>query len=195
MPGTCSFTTKRLIDVFIYTQYAHKPNEKRQRQFKECLSQVFGKTNLLTYMFLVEVWQLSLLFVNAGRVIADWFGSYCSAHSITPDVLRSLRDEHSGLGIVERVADRRARVFREKTEELAMKLWIDDGRPDGGPSQFLLIAHNGHGKTMKLPCKLDQRFTSFRLHVGRIDHCKQDVCRERNRERDDRSFGPHVICS
>ena len=32
----CPFTRKRLIDVFLYTQYAHQPDERRAREFQEC---------------------------------------------------------------------------------------------------------------------------------------------------------------
>ena len=29
------FTQRRLIDVFVYTQYAHQPDERRERQYRE----------------------------------------------------------------------------------------------------------------------------------------------------------------
>ena len=44
----CTFSRKRLIDVFIYTQYAHQPSDKRTRQFCECLATVHGKKDLFT---------------------------------------------------------------------------------------------------------------------------------------------------
>lgn len=138
--GTCTFTTKRLIDVFLYTQYAHQPDDKRQRQFTECLNQVHGQNSLLTWMFFTEIWRCSLEIGNAGKVIAAWFKRYCEHHGVAPDVLNSLRHGHSGLGASEKEEDRKARLFREKTEELAMDLWKQNGRPEGGPTQFLLMA-------------------------------------------------------
>lgn len=138
--GACTFTTQRLIDVFLYTQYAHQPDEKRQRQFLECLSHVHGKRGLLTWMFLCEIWKCSLLIGNAGRLIAAWFGRYCEHHGLSPDVLNSLRHDHSGIGRAEKEDNRKARLFREKAEELAMELWKQHGRPEGGPAQFLLVA-------------------------------------------------------
>lgn len=135
-----TFTVKRLIDVFLYTQYAHQPDEKRQRQFTECLQQVGGKRNFLTWLFLTEVWTCGLKIRNVGRVIADWFRRYCDHQKITPDVLNSLRSEHKGLGTEEKQAARRARLFREKVEELEVELWKQAGRPEGGPVQFRLRA-------------------------------------------------------
>lgn len=137
---TITFSAKRLIDVFLYTQYAHQPDEKRQRQFTECLQQVGGKRNFLTWLFLKEVWTCGLEIGNAGRVIAGWFKRYCDHHGITPDVLNSLRAEHTGLGTAEKEDARKARLFREKVEELELELWRQAGKPEGGPVQFRLVA-------------------------------------------------------
>ncbi|MCA9112099.1 MAG: DUF2934 domain-containing protein [Planctomycetaceae bacterium] len=135
-----TFTTKRLIDVFLYTQYAHQPDERRQRQFKECLQQVGGQSNFLTWQFLTEVWCCALEIGNAGRIIAQWFSRYCDHHCVAPDVLNSLRTEISGLGSAEKKEVREARLFQEKVEELAMELWREAGEPEGGPVQFRLLA-------------------------------------------------------
>jgi len=135
-----TFTTKQLIDVFLYTQYAHQPSEKCQRQFNTCLQQVNGERELLTYMFLSELWKCGLEIVNVGGVIADWFKRYCDHHGITPDVLNSLRDEHPGLGTAEKKEAIKDRLFREKVEELELELWKQAGKPEGGPVQFRLRA-------------------------------------------------------
>lgn len=138
--ANCTFTIKRLIDVFLYTQYAHQPDEKRQRQFNECLGQVHGQRSLLTWLFLTEIWRCSLMIGNAGRVITRWYKCYCDHHGVSPEVLTSLRDNHPGLGATEKRDARNARLFREKTEELALEFWKQHGRPEGGPTQFLLMA-------------------------------------------------------
>ena len=135
-----TFSTKRLIDVFLYTQYAHQPEEKRQRQFTECLDQVGGKLNFLTWLLLREVWKCSLKIANAGPVIANWFNRYCDHHGVTPDILQSLKAQHTGLGTSEKKEVRKARLFREKVEELELELWKHAGKPEGGPVQFRLIA-------------------------------------------------------
>lgn len=140
--GTCTFKVKRLIDVFLYTQYHHQPDEKRQRQFEECLAELKGKRALLTWLFLTEIWRLSLEIINAGRIISWWFQHYCDHYAISPDVPNSLRDNHAGLGAAEKEEDRRARLFQEKVEQLANCLWEEAGQPSGGQSQFLLVARD-----------------------------------------------------
>jgi Protein of unknown function (DUF2934) len=134
--GKCTFTTKRLIDVFLYTQYAHQPSDERQRQFGECLQEVQGRRPVLTWMFLTEIWKCSLEIGNAGRIISGWFHRYCDHHGIVPDVLNSLRDDHTGLGVAEKAAEQRDRLIREKVEELATELWKQNGRPEDGPALF-----------------------------------------------------------
>jgi hypothetical protein len=138
--GACTFTTRLLIDVFLYTQYAHQPNADRQRQFEECLAELNGKRDLLTWMFLTQMWKLALAIGNVGRVIARWFTHYCEHHGISPDVLNSLRDQHSGLDAVEKDEERRARLFQEKTVQLADELWQLDGCPNGGSALYLARA-------------------------------------------------------
>jgi hypothetical protein len=140
--GTCTFKVKRLIDVFLYTQYHHQPDEKRQRQFGECLAEVQGKRAILMWLFLTEMWKLSLEIGNAGRIISGWFQHYCDHHAVSPDVPNSLRDHHAGLGAAEKEDDRQARLFQEKVEQLATALWEEAGQPAGGQSQFLVVARD-----------------------------------------------------
>jgi len=147
--GSCTFTTKRLIDVFLYTQYAHQPNEERQRQFEACLAELHGKRAVLTWMFLTEMWKCALDIGNAGRQIAWWFEHWCRHHKVSPDVLNSLRDDHAGLGAGEKEADKQQRLFREKFEQLAADLWEQAGRPTGGPSQFLAAASAQLGRRLQ----------------------------------------------
>jgi hypothetical protein len=147
--GTHTFTAKRLIDVFLYTQYAHPPSKQRQRQFNECLSQLQGKRSLLTGMFLLELIKCSALIIRAGRRIAHWFSLYCDHHGVTPDILNSLRLDHPGLGAAEKEEARRERLFQEKAEELAMELWKQHDRPEGGPTQFLLMAREQLGSALE----------------------------------------------
>jgi hypothetical protein len=144
-----TFTTKLLIDVFLYTQYAHQPNPQRQREFEACLAELNGKRAVLTWLFLTEIWNLALEIGNAGNVIAWWFKHYCQHHRDWPDVLKSLRDHHAGLGAGEKEEDRRERLFQDEAEQLATDLWKQAGEPAGGPSQFLASARNKLGQVMK----------------------------------------------
>lgn len=41
-----SFDRKRLLDIFIYTQYAHQPDKRRGGQYRDCLLDVGGNESL-----------------------------------------------------------------------------------------------------------------------------------------------------
>lgn len=138
--GDCTFTRKRLIDVFVYTQYAHQPDERRQRQFGECLKEVNDLKPVLTWLFLTEMWKACLKIKCAGKVIAGWFDRYCEHHGVSHDIHPSVAESNPGIGAKEKEADRKARLIREKAETLAADIWRQQGSPPGGPAQFLYAA-------------------------------------------------------
>jgi len=131
-----TFTRKRLIDVFLYTQYAHQGDRKRERQYAECLAQVNQKRGLLFWVFLMSMWECALHIRHAGIRIASFTEKYCQYYGQPTSVVGRAAD-YIGMGELEKQCDREARVFREKAEELAMELWKQGGRPEGGPAQFL----------------------------------------------------------
>jgi hypothetical protein len=154
----CTFSKRLLIDVFLYTQYAHqpddfhkKPNQQRERQFANCLNEVGGQHSVLTWLFLGELWFTAHAIHCAGRVIAGWFDQYCRHHQLTPDILRSLLHEHPGLGIIEKEADKSDRLFREKVEQLAAALCEQSGSPPGDSGRFLHQAHDQLKKALRGP--------------------------------------------
>jgi hypothetical protein len=141
--GQTTFTAKNLIDVLIYTRYAHQPlgkNEQRQQEYDDYLRQLNGNKAKLDWMCLTEVWKSALTIGNVGRIIASWFDRYCQSHQSSADVLASLQDDHPGIGSQEKQADRSARIFREKTEALADAIWKQHGSPAGGSAQFFAEA-------------------------------------------------------
>jgi hypothetical protein len=143
------FTTKLLIEVFLYTQYHHQPEKRRERQFAECLNEVQGDRGVLTCLFLWSLWETGIHIGNVGNWIDRWFQHYCSHHQITPDVLNSLRHEGVGIGALEKEEDRKARLLREKAEKLAIELWERAGRPEGGPVQFRAMAREQLGRALR----------------------------------------------
>ncbi len=134
------FTCKRLLDVFIYTQYAHQPDERRQRQFNECLRQVNGMSNLLTWLFLRELTTAAQRFARAGRLICRWFQRYVEANQVKPDFIASLRDSVEGIGHVEKAEIRSARLKRERIERLARELSDAAGNSPADMDHFRDIA-------------------------------------------------------
>ncbi len=131
-----SFAAKNLIDAFIYTRFAHQPDQKRQQQYDEYLNQVEGKKGLLAWRFFEAIRNCAFPICNGGRYIAWWFDCYCGHHNLSANAA-SLRDENPGIGSQEKEANRRARVFREKVEALAEMIWRNKGRPSDGPKQFV----------------------------------------------------------
>lgn len=142
------FTTKRIIDVFLYTRFAHQPDERRERQYRECLRQVSGKKSVLTWIFLFEVSGCSLEILNAGRVITAWFSRYCRTHGMSPDVLNSLSEDHAGVGSLEKEDARSARKLQERIDALAFSLWQHEGCPVGGFAAFIPQAKDQLGKLL-----------------------------------------------
>jgi len=135
-----TFTHKRLIDVFLYTKYLHQPKPERTRQFQECLAAVGGREPLLTWLFLVTMWECSLHMRNAGVIIADFFDRYRQVHGDAGNVLVSVARVNPGIGRVEKRADRERRLVDEAVTRLAEQFWEEAGRPACGPSGFEEIA-------------------------------------------------------
>ncbi len=136
-PDKLPFMRKRLIDVYLYTQYAHQPVAHRVRQFNECLAAVGGDRPTLTWLFLVEVWKCALEMGNAGAVIAEFYDRYRQCHGTPCGALESIRTDHPGIGALEKRQDQEARILREKAEELARTLLERAGRPAGGHAEFI----------------------------------------------------------
>ena len=133
----CTFTRKRLIDVFLYTQYAHQPDDKCSQQFQECLTEVGNNLPMLTWLFLTELWKCSLHIRNSGVIITSFYDRYCQYHNVFPEVLASIAKDNPEIGTLEKKADRQIRLFEEKAKALAMKLWKNSGSPEGGPERFI----------------------------------------------------------
>ena len=131
-----TFTRKRLVDVFLYTQYAHQPSDKRTKQYHECLLELGNRSEMLTWMFLTELWKLSLEIGNAGRFISAWFRRYCDHHNVSPNIIDSVKMISEGIGSLETNAVRSDRILNEKAIPVAEQLWVDAGKPEGGPHIF-----------------------------------------------------------
>jgi hypothetical protein len=132
----CSFTQKRLIDVFLYTRYSHQPDEKRARQFQECLASVGGNLPGLTWLFLSAMWYCAIHIRNAGVMVAQLYDRYCQVHNASCSILPSVLSDNPQIGTLETKEARQERVLREKATELARQLWSSAGSPSGGPDQF-----------------------------------------------------------
>lgn len=147
-PGrtSCSFRRKRLIDVFLYTQYAHQPKPGRLQQYNECLASLDNDRAKLTWLFLNELWKCSLHFQYAGQHIAAFFHEYCECKRVSSDIPASVSADNPLVGALEKEHARRDRLFRKKAEMLATEIWKQNGCPEGGPTLFLAQAREQLGR-------------------------------------------------
>ena len=130
-------TRKRIIDVYLYTRYAHQPDARRTRQFADCLRAVDGKVSMLMWLFLVTVWETAWHMRNAGGSLQSLLAAYCRHHSIDPPALASVSQDSPRIGTLESKDARIHRIVEEKSQALARDLWEERGCPPEGPEQFL----------------------------------------------------------
>ena len=147
-----NYSRRRLIDVFLYTQFAHQPTERRARQYRECMASVDNDEQLLTWMFLSELWQTAILLANPGRVVKTLFESLTESTKVPADILSSVLTGNPSVGRLETKRSRTAHLFDEKAEQLAQEMWIAAGSPESKLEAFrvdareLLLAEYGKTK-------------------------------------------------
>jgi hypothetical protein len=130
---------KRIIDVFLYTRFAHQPNDERTKQYEKCLQATGGSKEVLMMLFLTVLNECSDYIYNAGIVIRDLYTRYCDLHKVNTQA-KAFGDDFSGLGQLEKDSDKRARLRSERIREIAMQMWQDTGQPIGGHDQFIVAA-------------------------------------------------------
>jgi hypothetical protein len=133
----CTFTTRELIDVFLYSQYSHQPDLKKEQEFDSYIDEMTGNRDLLTWLFLTEIHHLGRKMKSISTGILPWFCHYCAHNNCKPSVLDSIHKVIPGIGAQEKQEDRRKRLIEEKAKELAFRFWSDAGEPNGGPELFL----------------------------------------------------------
>lgn len=129
-------TKKLLIDAFIYTQYAHQPDNRRTKQFNRCLQAVEGNSSRLVWLFLTTVWQMTFPIRNAGKEIVSFYEKYIQLNEESDNIVVSVVDNNPGIGSLEKKSAREDRLFREKAEDISIELWKEKGRPRQGHAVY-----------------------------------------------------------
>jgi hypothetical protein len=119
-----TFSTGRLLDVFIYTRYAHQPNARRSRQYRECFDEV-GDESKLVWMFCCALLTVSMHFVNVLQYIEDDLERYLAASGKGPSIgCRPLIDSKAtgskeivDAAILQKVHDYAVRMGQELWQE------------------------------------------------------------------------------
>ncbi|AQQ71170.1 hypothetical protein SMSP2_01536 [Limihaloglobus sulfuriphilus] len=143
-----SFKVKRLIDVFLYTQYVHQPDERRARQYAECLAVLNRNEDYLLWLFLSEIKISAIHIYNAGKCIVGVFNRYCKENVISNAIV-DIVSSGSGIGSQEKQAHKEQRIFTAKVEELAEHLWREDGCPEVGTRFYRKQAEEQLRKLLK----------------------------------------------
>jgi hypothetical protein len=144
------FTVKKLVDVFLYTQYVHQPSNERLGEFDGLLKSVGGDRAKLAHLFLSEIWQLAIEYLNLGQHLAHFYEAYCAFHGKPPVGVPSLADAGTGIGSLEKSGEREVRVFRENAVELAKQMWREAGEPPGGWTMFEQDAFRRLGDALRV---------------------------------------------
>ena len=123
-----SFDNKRLIDVFIYTRFAHQPDDRRTRQFTECLREV-GHAAELEWKFYMAIIQAADCYKAALSVIGNELGAYIKLGGMPPSVDYTPFTNEGGRGQQLTSTELRQRSLKERAERLGEELWRGDGSP------------------------------------------------------------------
>lgn len=137
-----TFSRKRLIDVFLYTRFAHQPDARRARQFKECLQAAKNNEAILTWYFLTEVWKCAISIRNLGIWIEHIYDAYCKSHKVEANIIASISSQIPGIGSMEKKSDERKRILKEKAATVGKANWERAGSPPNELDTFVSAAFN-----------------------------------------------------
>jgi hypothetical protein len=180
LPKPLEFDTKRLIDVFLYTQYAHQPDERRSRQYEQCLKAVRNEPAILSFLFLTEMWHCSHTMSSAGKQIAWLFDRYCQHHGAECKVVKPMAAQNPKIGTLESREAQRERVLQTKASELAKALWKEAGEPAGGHTAFLSEARTALEQHLAASASPQQPPRGGAGETGTDDGTRSDHERESN---------------
>ncbi len=133
------FSTKRLLDVFIYTRYAYQPSKDRTRQYNECLLAV-GNADKLFWFFLTAVREISLYYINVLPYIENEIQWYLKATNLSPSIDCSPLSDNSVDGRRQLVDVNTYDRFQEYASRLAVALWSADQQPNDALPKYLRTA-------------------------------------------------------
>ena len=123
-----SFTNKRLIDVFVYTKFAHQPSKERNKQFNECLREV-GNPAKLEWIFYMALLLASARYRSALSVIDNELKTYLKLGGIQPTFDYSPFADMGGRGQQLTEAEQHQRALIDRAQKLGHELWREAGSP------------------------------------------------------------------
>lgn len=131
-----SFSNKRLIDVFLYTRFAHPPNESRTRQLKQMRIEV-GSDEWLEFMFYSVVQRAAMMYCNVSQYIAFEMDGYWKVGGLQPSADTTPFCNAGDRGVLRTAKEESEERIRKGAERLGEDLWKNAGCPPNALPQFV----------------------------------------------------------
>ncbi len=132
-----TFSRRLLLEVFIYTRFAHQPNRRRAKQYENCLVEAGGDRELLTWLFLSVLFECAIEMRNVGREIVLFFTHHTARHATPLEGISPLDSEHSGIGMLEGKHVRYCRLLASTAHQLSLAMCREAGRDPAEADDFL----------------------------------------------------------
>lgn len=131
-----SFSNKRLIDVFLYTRFAHHPSEERTRQLKQMRNEV-GSDEWLEFMFYEVIQQAAIIYSNVSQYIAFEMDGYWKVGGLQPSADTTPFCNGGDRGVLLTAKEEAEERIRKRAEKLGEDLWNNAGCPANELPRFV----------------------------------------------------------
>ena len=131
-----SFNNKRLIDVFLYTRFAHHPDETRTRQLKKMRAEV-GSDEWLEFMFYSVVQQATMIYCNVSQYIAFEMDGYWKVGGLQPTADTTPFCNGADRGVLLTAEEEARERLMRRALKLGEELWKNAGSPSNQLPQFV----------------------------------------------------------
>ena len=125
-----SFTNKRLIDAFLNTRFVHQPQERRIKQFRDCLQEV-GNADRMEFAFYNAMLELARHYSALQWVLSNELPAYLNHTGAGPSFESPPFVNEGGRGSRPTKEEAEARQLHEFAEKLGYELWTNAGKPEG----------------------------------------------------------------
>jgi len=131
-----SFSNKRLVDVFLYTRFAHQPQPSRISQYEKCLAEV-GELARLEWMFYSVTHSISCYYLNAARMIRGVLATYLEHTGQLASVDVSPFANVDGRGTQQTREEENQSRLGVFAIQMGEELWKEAGSPEGERENYI----------------------------------------------------------
>jgi len=136
-----SFNNKSLIDTFLYTKFAHQPDEKKCERYAKMV--VEAKNELfLEYQFYETLHNAVIIMANTAQFIIPLFEKWQNDSQQKVELLTRPFLNTDGRGTQLTVEEKHQNQIQEKSEKLGNELWVQAGSLEGQREKYIASAKN-----------------------------------------------------